>query len=184
MAKVRARTRGWNRIDLYVAPEGDVSRPAPDDLKQRLVAFFEDRRMVGTSVLIRDPVPVPIDVAVDGRWPSTTTTRGRARSTSTPRSRDLLAFAQRRLRAGPLYLSKVYEAVEALPGVLAATVTRFRRRDRRRVPDLRRGLLERAAGEVTTCRSLRGEIPPEGRIDIGEFELPVAGEIVVTVATR
>ena len=76
--------------------------------------------------------------------------------------------------ARPLYLSKVYEAVEALPGVFAATVTRFRRRDAA-VPDL--GALAGLPEDVV--RSLRGEIPPEGRIDIGEFELPTAGEVAV-----
>ena len=65
VAKVRARTTGWNRVDLYVAPEGDTFTPAPDELKRRLVAYFETRRMVGTSVFIRDPVPVPVDIWVE-----------------------------------------------------------------------------------------------------------------------
>ena len=34
VAKVRARSRGWNQIDLYVAPEGDTCRPVPEDLKE------------------------------------------------------------------------------------------------------------------------------------------------------
>ncbi len=62
VAKVRARTTGWNRVDLYVAPEGETCVAAPDDLKRRLVSYFETRRMVGTAVHVKDPVCVPVDV--------------------------------------------------------------------------------------------------------------------------
>ena len=65
VAKVRARTTGWNRVDLYVAPEGDVFTLAPDELKRRLVSYFETRRMVGTSVFIRDPAAVAVDISVE-----------------------------------------------------------------------------------------------------------------------
>jgi hypothetical protein len=175
VAKVRARSRGWNRIDLYVAPEGPVAAPAPDDLKRRLVAFFAERRMVGTEVFIKDPDVVEIDIAVavlseHNHDPAAVRARAEAAV------RDLLAFANVDF-ARPLYLSKVYEAVEALPGVFAATVTRFRRRGVQPPPLPQ---LEGLPEEV--LRSLRGEIPPEGRIDIGEFELPAAGEVVVTAA--
>ena len=42
--------------------------------------------------------------------------------------RELFAFKNMDF-AKPLYLSKIYEAVEALQGVYALTVTQFRRRD-------------------------------------------------------
>ncbi len=84
----------------------------------------------------------------------------------------------------PLYLSKVYEAVEAIEGVRAATVTRFRRRDQAPPRTFRRKpLLEAGLGDLSDLvqRAFEGEIAVEGRIDIGEFELATPGAISVTV---
>jgi hypothetical protein len=183
IAKVRARTTGWNRIDLYVAPEGETCTAAPDDLKRRLVSYFETRRMVGTSVHIQDPVCVPVDVSVElitehNHSPETVRLRAEAAAA------ELLAF--RNVDFGrPLYLSKVYEAVEAIEGVHAATVTRFRRRDQAPPPTLRRKVLfEAGLGDVSALveRAFGGEIAVEGRIDIGEVEIPVPGVLSVTVS--
>jgi len=183
VAKVRARTTGWNRIDLYLAPEGDTATAAPDDLKRRLVSYFETRRMVGTSVHIQDPVIIPVDISVElvtehNRVPETV--RSKAQSAVA----DLLAF--KNVDFGqPLYLSKVYEAVEAIDGVHAATVTRFRRQDQGPPKTLRRKvLLDAGLGDVSALieRAYAGEIAVEGRIDIGEVELPVPGTVSVTVS--
>ena len=183
VAKVRARTTGWNRIDLYVAPEGDTFTQAPDELKRRLVSYFETRRMVGTSVFIRDPVPVAVDISVElvteHNFPPETVRQRVAAAVA-----DLLAFRNVDF-ARPVYLSKVYEAVEAIDGVLAATVTRFRRQDQAPPRTLRRKvLLDAGLGEVSGLidRAYSGEIAVEGRIDIGEIELPVPGAISVTVS--
>jgi Baseplate J-like protein len=183
VAKVRARTTGWNRIDLYVAPEAATCSPAPDELKRRLVAYFEPRRMVGTSVHIQDPVCIPIDIAVElvteHHHPPET-----VRQRSEAAVRELLAFENVDF-GRPLYLSKVYEAVEAIDGVFAATVTRFRRRDQAPPRTLRRKvLLDAGLGEVSALveRAYTGEIPVEGRIDIGETELATPGTITVTVS--
>ena len=67
----------------------------------------------------------------------------------------------------------------------AATVTRFRRRDQAPPRGVsRKVLLE--AGLATSASSstarYRGEIAVEGRIDIGEFEIPVPGTLAVTVS--
>lgn len=183
VAKVRARTTGWNRVDLYVAPEGATCAAPPDELKRRLVSYFEPRRMIGTSVHIQDPVCVPVDIAValvteHNFQPETIRLRAE-RAVA-----ELLAF--RNVDFGrPLYLSKVYEAVEAIEGVAAATVTRFRRRDQALPPALKRKvLLEAGLGDVSALvdRAFRGEIAVEGRIDIGEFEIPIPGSLAVTVS--
>ena len=183
VAKVRARTTGWNRVDLYVAPEGETCSAAPDEVKRRLVAYFETRRMVGTSVHIQDPVCVPVDVSVDliteHNYPPDTVRQQAERAVG-----DLLAF--RNVDFGrPLYLSKVYEAVEAIDGVYAATVTRFRRQDQAPPKTLRRKvLLDAGLGDVSALveRAFGGEIAVEGRIDIGEVEIPVPGVVSVTVS--
>jgi hypothetical protein len=155
VAKVRARSRGWNQIDLFIAPEGDTCRAAPSDLKQQLVRFFEDKRMVGTFIHIQDPTCVPIEIAltavVEHNYNLET-----VRHDVESRVRELLAF--KNVDFGrPLYLSKVYEAAEALAGVSAVNVTAYRR---------------------VGASSL---MAPEGRIDIGEFELPTLRTLTVTV---
>jgi uncharacterized phage protein gp47/JayE len=183
VAKVRARTTGWNRVELYVAPEGDSFTPATDELKRRLVSYFETRRMVGTSIFVRDPAPVAVDISVEiitehNHVPETV--RQRAEEAVA----DLLTFRNVDF-ARPLYLSKVYEAVEAIDGVLAATVTRFRRQDQAPPRTLRRKvLIDAGLGDVSSLidRAYSGEIAVEGRIDIGEIEIPVPGTITVTIS--
>jgi hypothetical protein len=182
VSKVRARTTGWNRVELYVAPEGEACVPAPDDLKQRLVAYFEDRRMVGTSVRIEDPVCVPIDIAVEV-VPEHHYDPESVRQRAERAVAGLVAF--RNVDFGrPMYLSKVYEAVEAIDGVLAATVVRFRRQDQVVPRTLRKKvLIDAGLADVSDFveRAFHGEIPIAGRIDIGEFELPTPGAVTVTL---
>jgi hypothetical protein len=184
VAKVCARSTGWNRVDLYVAPEGTSLAPCPPALKQRLVAYLETRRMVGTSVRVADAVPVAVDIAVDvvpepHHDPASVRTRAQAAV------EGVVAFAAVDF-GRPVYLSKVYEAVEAIDGVLAATVTRFRRQDQHApLPFVRRRglLLEAGLGglEDFVLRAYSGAIAVEGRIDIGDVELPTAGTIAVTL---
>jgi hypothetical protein len=182
VAKVRARSTGWNRVDLFVAPEGPECVPSPPELKQRLVAYFEDRRMVGTSVRILDPTCIPIDISVQV-VPEHHHDPDTVRAQALAATRAVVAF-ERVDFARPLYLSKVYEAVEALEGVRAATVTRFRRQDQR-VPRSflkKRGVLRDAglgAVDDLVVRAFEGAIAVEGKIEIGEVELPTPGTIVV-----
>jgi predicted phage baseplate assembly protein len=182
VAKVRAQTSGFNRVDLYVAPEGQGAGPAPDDLKRRLVAFFADKRMVGTEVFIRDPTLVPIDIAASvivahNHDPTAVQIQ------SSNAIAQLVAFANVDF-GQDLFLSKVYEALEALDGVFATTVTRFRRQQTRVVPILRRrvfGIEVDLGLSDVQLRSLAGEIPADGRIDIAPTELATPGAITVTI---
>lgn len=183
VAKVRARSSGWNRIDLYVGAEGDVFSPASPQTRQRLVAFFENRRMVGTSVRIQDPTAVAIDITVQV-WIEHHRDPVAVLAATRDAVRQLVAY--RNVDFGrPLYLSKVYEAVEALAGVAAATVTEFRRADQRPAPLLVRRHLDRAGlGNFTRTvdEVVAGAVPTYGRIEIGEYEIPVEGEVVVVEA--
>src|SRR5206468_1758166 len=45
VAKVRARNQEWNQVDLFIAPQGTMCSPVPEDLRRRIIAYFEDRRM-------------------------------------------------------------------------------------------------------------------------------------------
>jgi hypothetical protein len=186
IAKVRARTTGWNRVYLHVAPEGDVVTDPTQDLKNRIVAYFETRRMVGTAVYVANPTKAPVDIDVDiiteHNFPAQAVHDQVQQAVE-----RLLAFSEVDF-GWTLYVSKVYEAVEAIDGVRAATVTRFRRQDR--VPSAQatavrhQTLLDAGLGEelsVFVERAVSGEIAVEGRIDVGEIEIPVPGVIRVKV---
>jgi hypothetical protein len=183
VAKVRARSQGPHRVDLYVAPEGDTCRPVPDDLRTRLIAYFEDKRMAGTVVYVHDALCVGVDVSLDivaAHHYDPEDVRQRAEVAV----RGLLAF-ERVTFAQPVYLSKIYEAVEALDGVFAVTVTRFRRAGE--PTDEVQALLDQFG--VTTVddlpdvvrRALQVEVAAAGRIELADFEIPALGVLQITV---
>lgn len=179
VAKVRARTVAWNRVDLYVAPAGPAWAPIDDQLRDRIHAWFEDRRMIGTSVRVQDATPVAVDVGVDV-FVEPHYNSAAVRQQAEDAVRALLAYDAVDF-GRPLYLSKVYEALEALPGVRAATVTRFLRAGdavRPAPPDLDRLGLR---GDVLTLvrRTIASEIPADGRLELDQFELPVPGRVDV-----
>jgi hypothetical protein len=137
--------------------------------------------MVGTEVFIRDPTLVPIDIAasvlVAHNYDPATIQAKSAAAVAV-----LVAFANVEFGQA-LFLSKVYEALEAIDGVFAATVTRFRRRDAAFVPMLTRrvfGIEVDLGLSDVQLRSLAGEIPPDGRIDIGPTEIATPGTLTVT----
>jgi len=183
VAKVFARARGWNQIDLFVAPEGETCRPVPDDLRTRLQAYFEDKRMVTTLIEMHDPVCAPIEVSlsvVAAHHANPEAVQLDVEQTV----RQLLAF--RNMDFGQaLYLSKIYEAVESIPGVHAVAVTRFRRQGE--TPEAVQQILE-AFGvssvddlpEVVR-HSVDVNLAPDGRIDLDEIEIPVLAELQVSM---
>jgi predicted phage baseplate assembly protein len=185
VAKVRAQASGWNRVDLYIAPEGDTCRPAPEALKKRILAFFEDRRMASTVVRIQDPLAVPVDVSVevvlDAHYPASAVREQVAQAIGSLLAFQNVDFGQ------ALYLSAVYGATETLPGVVAITVTRFRRQDRpgpsaellRQLDQLN---LANAPGVQDMIRqSLSVDVEADGRIEIGDLEIPTPGDLEITL---
>jgi predicted phage baseplate assembly protein len=181
VGKVRARATGWNRVELYVGAEGEEFAPVPAATKERIVAYFENRRMVGTSVWVRDPTPVPVDVTVEV-VPEHHRDPVAVQDECLVAVRALLAY--RNVDFGrPVYLSKVYEAVEALPGVAAANVSRFRRRDDALHPAVGLRLAKAGLGRLAedVRRTFAGDVAAKGRIDIGDFEIPVEGDVTVNV---
>jgi hypothetical protein len=182
VAKVRARSLGWNLVELYVAPEGDALAPAPAPLKQRLVDFFEDKRMVGTFVQIKDALPVKIDIHVDivveHNFDPALVQDAASKAVHALVAFENVDFAQ------PLYVSKVYEAVESVPGVLAANVTRFRRADRAAAVSQQLKLIPASVIKAVPDlldRLLNVDVETDGRIEIGDQEIAVPGAIDVGV---
>ncbi len=175
VSKVRAHSKGWNTVELVVAPTGNVLASPDSLLKQRLVRFFEDKRMVGTFVVIRDPIPAPVDVTLDV-IPSYNYDPESVRLSVEKSINDLLAYANVDF-GRPLYLSKVYEAVETIPGVFALTVRRFARRDATAMPVLK-PVIYRIADRVDPS-PVGFQITSSGRIDIDDVELPFLGGFII-----
>ncbi|ONI92921.1 hypothetical protein ALI22I_01205 [Saccharothrix sp. ALI-22-I] len=186
VAKVRVRSPVWNRVELYVAPIGTTLRPLPESLRNHLLAFFEDKRPVGTVIQVFGARPAPIDIGVevivDDRFvPSTVAANVRTAIT------DLLAFARVDF-AQTLYLSDVYAVVEAVSGVVAATIDRFRRADRPAVDVaselVRLGLPPLSELPDFLRAAVSADVAVGGRIEVGEFEIPTPGTLDVRVGAR
>jgi hypothetical protein len=123
VAKVLARTAGWNTIQLIVAPAGGG---APSDtLKEDLAAFLEPKRIMTSLVEIVGPtyVPVHIDAAVTV-VPQFSASLVRQRVIDAVGA--LLRFENLEFNQ-PLYISKLYEVIQDVEGVLFVNITRFAR---------------------------------------------------------
>jgi baseplate J-like protein len=146
VAKARAEASNWNQVKLYIAPTG--SGQAPSDVLQRdLLAHFEDKRMLTSFIQVESADFVRLELRAEiGVLPYFTQEKVRAdaaRAVAALFDFDAVDFKQ------VLYLSKVYEALEAVPGVDFVLVRRFRR-----------------AGAAE-------DVPSDGRIAMLANEIPV-----------
>ena len=120
-AKARARGAGWNRVELFVAPSGGVF--PSDTLKEELREELRTKRIMTSIVDIRDPSYR--EVFVEGTlYVEAYYFAREVRQKAENAVRELLDFDRVRF-ADRLYLSKVYEAIEAIEGVRAVSVERF-----------------------------------------------------------
>jgi uncharacterized phage protein gp47/JayE len=152
VGKARARAGAWNRIDLFVAPAGG-GMPS-DTLKDDLRTYFEDKRILTSLVEIHDPVPVSVyiqgQLAVEAYF-FTEQIQQRVEAAVG----GLLAFDQVDFE-DRLFLSKVYEAVEAIEGVRFVNITHFTK-----VPPAE--------------SALALDLPTDGALRFGWNEIPIAG---------
>jgi predicted phage baseplate assembly protein len=185
VAKVRARSGAWNTVELVVAPEGERCGPVPESLRVRLLAYFENKRMAGTSVRIFDPgcalVDVGLDVLIDAHYQLES-----VRQSVIAAITGMLAFANVDF-GQTIYQSDVYALIEAVPGVLAVSLTRFRRVDSPLVEiedELRKANLPPLGQLPAIVReALEIRRATEGRIEVGPFEIPVLGDLDVVLRT-
>ncbi len=146
VSKARAETTNWNTVKLYIAPTGS-GEPPTDILKQDLLAYFEDKRMLTTLIEIESPDYVPVEIRAEiGVLPYFD--KETVLAAADGAVRQLLDFEKVDFKQ-VLFLSKVYEALEALDGVDFVNVSTFRR-----------------AGAAQA-------IPPDGRIVMNTNEVPV-----------
>ena len=145
VGKVRAEIGNWNRVYLYVAPEGGGF--VSDTLAARLLDYFEDKRPVSTRIEIRDVDYVSVYVRAKvglGSYYS----RGESSELIAKAVRELLAFDNVDF-AQTVFLSKFYEAIEAIQGVEYAVIEEFRR-----------------SGEAP------GSVSPSGKLALSANEIP------------
>jgi predicted phage baseplate assembly protein len=114
VARAIAIPATWNYVDLYVVAAGNFE--LTQDLHDQLLADFEKKRMVTTFVNVRSPVFVTIEITIDELGVEPTFYGDDVEQ----RAREALAalFEMERLKFGQsFYLSKIYEALENVPGV-------------------------------------------------------------------
>jgi predicted phage baseplate assembly protein len=157
VSKARATVGNWNFVNLYIAPTGDGELPS-DILKSDLLTYFEDRRMLTTLIRIQDPdyIRVKVTAAISALAyykSSDVLTNAQAAV------EDLLSFENAQF-GETLYISKIYEVLEAVPGVSTVFVSVFNRAD--------------SSDAVTS----------DGRVLMGENEIPVLrdGDLNIVVS--
>ena len=121
LAKARARAIAWNRIEIFVAPIGG-GQPT-DTLKEDLRKYYEDKRMMSTSIDILDPDYVNVCIAGTLEIDAYHFTEQIQQKVSDAVT-GLLAFESVDFQFR-FHLSKIYEAIENIEGVNSVHVTRL-----------------------------------------------------------
>ncbi len=160
VGKARAEAANWNLIHLYIAPTG--GGPVSDVMKSDLLAYFEDKRMMTTRIEIRDAeyVPIYITARVSAK-PFAFKAEVEAGVQEAIKSLldfDVVSFGH------TLFLSKIYEAVEALSGVDSVFVSQFRPFEATTITDERNPAYD---ADVA--------IASGGRIALGANQIPIPG---------
>lgn len=145
VGKVRAEATNWNTVTLFIAPEGGGY--VSDVLKANLLAYFEDKRPVTTIVEIENvdyvKIYVTAKVGVSSYYSKEDIKQKVKEAAGSLLGFDRVDFAQL------IYLSKFYEAIEAIEGIEYVNINEFRRQGQ----------------EVDT-------VEPEGKIELGSNEIP------------
>lgn len=160
VGKVRAEAGSWNRVTLYVAPDGGGR--VSDLLRANLLAYFEDKRPLTTIIEISDVEYVKVHIGADietERYYNPDDVTDRVRNAIS----DLLSFDNVNFRQ-MLYLSKFYEAIEAVDGVNSVMISEFR-------TDLFPNGYPPGDGTVM--------VKPDGKIEMGVNEIPAIGNMTV-----
>lgn len=143
VGKVRAQATSWNTVILFVAPQGGGT--VSDVLTANLIAYFEDKRSIGTRIEVLTveyvPIFVTVDVDVEAYYSALQITEQVRQAARALLAFDNVAFSQ------VLYLSKFYEAIEAIDGVAGVNISEFTR-----------------PGQVEA-------VHPEGKLVMGENQL-------------
>lgn len=188
VSKARAEATNWNTVKLFIAPTGSGQAPS-DTLRRDLLAYFEDKRMLTSLIKIESPDYVRIDVTAEiGAVPHFRNEEVAAQAETAVR--NLFDFEKVDFKQ-TLYLSKIYEALEQLEGVLFVTVTRFQIAPAISLPrpsapviglpipsDL---ALPTSANVARLALTTASAIVEGGLIQLGENEIPVLNDLKISV---
>ncbi|WP_045855619.1 baseplate J/gp47 family protein [Teredinibacter purpureus] len=143
VGKVRAEATHWNRVTLYVAPEGGGR--VSDILSANLLSYFDSLRPVSTLIEVADvdyvKIYISARIGVESYY-----ARAEIRLKVEEAITSLLAFHN--VDFGQvLFLSKFYEAIEKIDGVAYVTIDEFSREGHAGTDDSA-GRLQLLASEV------------------------------------
>ena len=143
--KVRVEAASFNSVKLFVAPEGGGY--VSDVLRANLLAYFEDKRPVATIIEIMDVdyVKIYVTAKVDvERYYSRSDIKEKVISAAGSQlAFENVDFAQ------TIYLSKFYEAIEEIDGIIGVHIEEFQREEQK-----------------------SGEVESTGKITLGNNESP------------
>ena len=168
-------TGSWLTVTLAVDPTG--SEGLTDPLRRSLLAYLDGRRLAGYDLDVRRALYVPIDLAVEF------CVAPGHRAADVQQGLEL-ALSNRVLAGGArgffhpdnfsfgdaLYVSRLYQAIMAVPGVESAQITRLARLwaarpDVQTAGNLRRGSLQVAVDEIVRLDNDRN-LPQNGALAI------------------
>lgn len=122
VGKVRAEAGNWNKVHLFVAPDGGGR--VSDILRKNLLAYFEDKRPITTIIEIEDvdyvKIYITATIGVKRYYTLENVKENVLKTVSDLLSFDNVSFKQK------LFLSQFYNAIVDIDGVLYATITEFR----------------------------------------------------------
>jgi len=157
VGKARARAASWNRIELFVAPAvGDFPT---ETLKQDILRYFETKRMLTSIVEVRDPFYATVIIRGELEI-EPYVFQAQVQKAAEAAVQEFMRFKNRRFQ-DVLHLSKIYEAIESVPGVSSVNIKEFWRPFRLGTP-----------GFGTSPPPL----PDTGKLDFEWDEIPVAND--------
>ncbi|WP_294539564.1 baseplate J/gp47 family protein [uncultured Rhodoblastus sp.] len=143
-AAARIRWTGsWHTVFVTIDPMGGV---LTEDLRARVLAALEEKRMAGHDLEIRPALLTPLAIAMDicvapnrYRADARAAVLGKLTSGLQPDGTPGLFHPDRLVMGERFYLSPLYAAAQEVDGVIDARVTRFAREDR---PQDAQGLID------------------------------------------
>jgi uncharacterized phage protein gp47/JayE len=154
VGKARAEAASWNNVEIVVAPTGGGH--VSETLKEDLLAFLDARRIMTTIVQIKDPtyaqVLIDATVTVQSQF-----SRRLVQQEVEDVVKNLLAFENVEFGQA-LYISRFYDAIQDIDGVLAVNITKFARLD--------------PADQASSPDLTNGGLPKDGQLtffDLGEL---------------
>jgi predicted phage baseplate assembly protein len=143
VGKVRAEAGNWNEVTLFVAPQGGGR--VSDILIANLLAYFEDLRPLSTRIEIADvdyvKIYISARIGVESYYSQAETKLKVEQAVTALLAFENVDFGQ------VIFLSKFYEAIEAIDGVAYVVIDEFER-EGGAGPDDSAGRIQLAGGEI------------------------------------